>query len=103
MARQPVAAGRPLEQQPPETVGLEARLRERGSELGSEVRSRGFAYGVTVHAPGCELSDNAFSVEPGGRREVAVRPREPGASPPDMSLTALNLAGRVGVVTEVAA
>jgi hypothetical protein len=62
------------------------------------VRSRGFAYGVRVHAPGYLPSDDAFSIEPGGTRNVALRARDGDAPAPEVALTALNLTGRVRAV-----
>jgi hypothetical protein len=47
---------------------------------------------VRIHAPGLLADDDAFSVEPGGRREIVLR----GAPEPvDVRLSALNLEGRV--------
>lgn len=76
-------AGRPLEQESAESLGLEAHL--DGNTL--RVTSRRLAYGVRIHAP---ASDNAFSVEPGGERTVRLHDK-----PTDVTLTALNLSGRV--------
>jgi beta-mannosidase len=78
-------AGRPIEQEPAEQLGLEARV--DGDRL--VVSSRRLAYGVRVHD--VAVSDNAFSVEPGGERIVRLL-GEPAAA---ITLTALNLSGRV--------
>jgi beta-mannosidase len=77
-------AGRPLEQESAESLGLEARV--DGDTL--VVRSRRLAYGVRVH--NAAVSDNAFSVEPGGERVVQLL-----GEPSDITLTAVNLSGRV--------
>jgi beta-mannosidase len=83
-------AGRPLEPRAPEELGLEVALRGDGVV----VRSRGLAYGVRIHAPGRVPAEDSFCLEPGGRREVALRPAG-GATAGDPWVTALNLRGAV--------
>lgn len=75
--------GRPVT---PEDLGLEARRTETGVEL----TARRCAYGVRVEAAGCVPADDAFCLEPGRSREVAL----PGATGP-VRVSALNLAGSV--------
>ena len=69
-------AGRPLETSSSTDLNLRASSRARGdgvSEL--VVTSSHLAYGVRVHVPGHEPSDDAFSVEPGGNEESRWFPR----------------------------
>ncbi len=92
-------AGRPLARETQEHLGLCATVSpgERGVSILS-VRTRRFAYGVRVQIPGFDPADDAFSLEPGGERRIALRPtggEHPGA---DGSLTALNLSGRVPIM-----
>jgi hypothetical protein len=61
------------------------------------VASNRFAYGVRVQAAGFAPDDDAFSVEPGGARDLVLRPLESGAGFEGAVLTALNLDGRVKV------
>ncbi len=91
-------AGRPLRREPAPELGLEA-----SSEIAPDgglsllVRARRLAYGVRVHADGLATSDDAFCVEPGHERRIALRPAR-GAVPTDVAfLTALNLDGRLRV------
>jgi hypothetical protein len=44
-------------------------------------------------------SDDAFSVEPGGSRTIALRPLMAGRAFAGGALTALNLDGRVAIAT----
>ncbi len=91
-------AGRPLEREPATTLGLEGTA-EPGDDGAVRLRvaSDRFAYGVRVQAAGFAPDDDAFSVEPGGARDLVLRPLEPGASFEGAVLTALNLDGRVKV------
>jgi hypothetical protein len=60
---------------------------------------------VRIHAPGFAPDDDAFSVEPGGSRQIDLRPRTPQGSDapgtPDSrfggELSALNLSGRLPI------
>lgn len=81
--------GRPLDVEPPDRLGLAGRV--SGDVL--EVTSRRLAYGVRVHVPGAAPSDDAFCVEPGGTRRIALGPgaRDGG------EVSALNLAGRLAI------
>jgi beta-mannosidase len=90
-------AGRPRNQEPERRLGLAAAA--IGNDDGSvdvTVSSRRLAYGVRLDVPGFSSSDNGFSVEPGGSREVTLRPGTPGQAFRG-SLTALNLSGRVAI------
>jgi beta-mannosidase len=85
-------AGRPLARLEPGELGLEGSAVPDGDAVRLSVRSRRLAYGVRIHAPGSTLSDDAFSVEPGGERTVRVR-----GGVGAIELSALNLRGRVAV------
>jgi beta-mannosidase len=54
------------------------------------VRTRALAHGVRIVAPGCLPEDDAFDVEPGGTRRVALR-----GAPAHATVTALNLRGSI--------
>jgi beta-mannosidase len=88
---------RPVDREGAERLGLEAVA---GSSSGSTVEvvvtSVRFAYCVRLHAEGYRPLDDAFSVEPGGRRAVTLVGR-PGARWRGGSATALNLAGSVAI------
>jgi beta-mannosidase len=92
-------AGRMLARESPSRLGLEMELtqsRDGAAEL--SVRARRFLYGVRVEFPGFCADDDAFSVEPGGERRVAltaIAGHSPGAGG---AITALNLAGRVPIL-----
>jgi beta-mannosidase len=90
-------AGPPAGQESSTALGMvgEAAVDEAG--LGLTVRSARLAHGVRVAAEGFVPSDDAFSVEPGGERRLRLLPREPAAQPGPVTLTALNLEGRVRV------
>ena len=60
------------------------------------VRSRRLAYGVRIHVPGFRPDDDAFSIEPGGSREIDLRAVTPDAVLGG-ELSAINLAGRVPI------
>jgi hypothetical protein len=93
-------AGNGLTREPAARLGLSARLRRlEGARAQLSVQSNRLIQGVRVSIPGFEPSDDAFSIEPGHSREVALT--AVGEAPERLtgSLTALNLAGRV-VVTE---
>jgi hypothetical protein len=65
------------------------------------VSTNRFAYGVRVNVPGFVADDDAFSVEPRRERHVALRRVGDAPGPAGGFLTALNLAGRVAVASEV--
>ena len=89
-------AGRPLGVEPAERLGLAAAAEPVSAGLVAvRVAARRFAYAVRVVAPGWEAEDDAFSVEPGGERQVLVHACD--ELPFTGALTALNLDGRVPV------
>jgi beta-mannosidase len=68
------AAGRPAARDPAAQLGLEAAVRRGpGGHLSLTISSRRLAYGVRIHVAGYEPDDDAFCVEPGGQRVVALR------------------------------
>ena len=86
-----------------EQLGLSATVqRDSHGALELQLSSRRFLEGVSIHAPGFDLSDNSFCVEPGGRRTVGLQPRAPGAVFA-CTLTALNLDGRLRLADASAA
>jgi beta-mannosidase len=91
-------AGRPLAQERAERLGLVATssTAEDGS-IEVAVTSRRLAYGVRLHVAGASLSDDAFSVEPGGSRVVTLRPGASETAVVGGWLTALNLLGQVPI------
>jgi hypothetical protein len=94
-------AGRPLEREPAERLGLAARgqVLPDGS-VRVAVSSRRLAYGVEIHAPGFVAGDAGFSIEPGGERIVVLRPGEGDTAFAGGKLTAVNLQGRVSAVLD---
>ncbi len=90
-------AGRPSRIEPADRLGLSADARPCGDGIvRMTVRSRRLAYGVRVHAPGFRPDDDAFSIEPGGSREIDLRAVTPDAVLGG-ELSAINLAGRVPI------
>ncbi|HEV3226971.1 MAG TPA: hypothetical protein VGZ52_09055 [Acidimicrobiales bacterium] len=69
--RHPV--GRPVERETAEALGLVCELREGGNGSVLRMETARLVQGVRVHTPGLEADDNAFSIEPGGSRSVALR------------------------------
>ncbi|HEX3511508.1 MAG TPA: hypothetical protein VHT27_10475 [Solirubrobacteraceae bacterium] len=93
-------AGRPLTRHAPSELGLEATLRDRGDESWElSLGAPRLAYGVRIHVPGFEASDDALTLEPGVPRTITLRRRagDRDPAPPAGELTALNLRGRVPV------
>ncbi|HEY5144866.1 MAG TPA: hypothetical protein VII98_15300 [Solirubrobacteraceae bacterium] len=89
---------RPTRRLTAEELGLRATASVLDeSTLAIEVRSRRLAYGVQVDAPGFDVSDDAFTVEPGGMRSILLTARHPGATLRRAQLGAVNLRGRVGI------
>jgi beta-mannosidase len=93
--------GHPTVRQPLARIGLRAQLSRAGCGEGATLRvdSTGFAYGVRVHVPGFVPDDDAFGVEPGRGRSLALRSvGEPSWPPPAAGfLTAVNVSGRVRI------
>ena len=91
-------AGRPTEQLSPADLGLRAVVQDGPSRVPRlRVSSERFAYGVQIAVPGFQASDNAFSVRPGGVRELALHADGDGADPRG-TLTAVNMRGAVRIM-----
>ena len=91
-------AGRPLARETASALGLEASLEPgAGGQPLLSVRARRFVYGARVDVPGFVPADDAFCVEPGGERRIALRSLvgDPTEAPQRAEITALNLSGRV--------
>jgi beta-mannosidase len=94
-------AGRPLEREPPERLGLAAAARTRADgSVGLTVSSRRLAYGVTISAPGFSASDDGFSIEPGGARTVTLQPGGSEAALEDARIGAVNSSAHVKIALE---
>ncbi|HYC06684.1 MAG TPA: glycoside hydrolase family 2 protein, partial [Candidatus Binatia bacterium] len=90
--------GRPLTRESSARLGLEATARRclDGTAVLS-IASRRLAWGIRIDAPGYRLSDDAFSVEPGGRRTLELHAKTAEATLGGASIGALNLAGRLPI------
>ena len=94
-------AGRLTPPEPAAALGLEASVSSLADGTPAlRVSSRRFADGVRIEAEGFAAADNAFGIEPGHERVVALHPLEPGAEPGAVSVRALNLTGRVKAAPE---
>jgi beta-mannosidase len=89
-------AGRPLEPEPAERLGLTAILAAEGLRL----ESRRLAYGVRISLEGCEPADDHLTLEPGRARVVRIRRKDPQQAAAGGWLTALNLVGRISIEGE---
>jgi beta-mannosidase len=94
-------AGRPLEREPAERLGLAAR----GDVLPDgrvrvAVSSRRLAYGVEIHAAGFVAGDAGFSIEPGRERVVVLRSIRTNSSLQDIRVGAVNMRSRVKFTDE---
>jgi len=84
-------AGRPIERRTAAELGLSVSA--TGDALRFETER--LVYGVRISAPGFTPLDDAFSVEPGAGRTVALRRDDAEARPDKASVTALNLSDQV--------
>jgi beta-mannosidase len=90
--------GRPLRRETPERLGVEVHAQPTGDNSASlTVASERFLYGVRPSVPGFRPEDDAFCVEPGRPRVLALRRIADGAEATQGSITALNLDGRVAI------
>jgi beta-mannosidase len=90
-------AGMPSAVESPARLGLEATARRTDGAVTLELESRRLVYGLRVRLEGFSAGDDDFSLEPGNRRRVNLLATEPGAVLGALSLTALNMRGRVTV------
>jgi beta-mannosidase len=94
-------AGRPARREAAERLELTATARAAADQsVELTVRSRRLAYGVRIQTPGFIPEDDAFSVEPGGQRLVALYPETPGLDFTGGTVSALNLEGPVRIATQ---
>ncbi len=94
-------AGRPLERESPERLDLAARAQAlAGGALRLTLSSRRLAYGVEIHVPGFQASDDGFSIEPGGERVVTLMPSGSNDSTEPGRISAVNMSGRVKIALE---
>ncbi len=84
-------AGRPIDRRPAAELGLRAGPDHDGLLLESDR----LVYGVRIAAPGLVAADDAFSLEPGVPRPIALRRVDPEAKLTDAVITALNLDDQV--------
>ncbi|HEX3689695.1 MAG TPA: hypothetical protein VHV28_08360 [Solirubrobacteraceae bacterium] len=84
-------AARPTERRP----GAELGVRVIAGDDTVRVESERLLYGARLQAPGCDLGDDAFSVEPGIGRTLRLRRLDPEAQPTSVVLTAINLSDQV--------
>jgi beta-mannosidase len=84
-------AGRPVERRPAAELGLRVSATEEALRLQADR----LVYGVRISAPGFIALDDAFSVEPGAGRTVALRADAPGGDTSSAVVTALNLEDQV--------
>jgi beta-mannosidase len=84
-------AGRPTERRPATELGL----RVSASEDALRCETDRLVYGLRISAPGFTPLDDAFSVEPGAGRTVALRRDDPDARADRATVTALNLSDQV--------
>ena len=96
-------AGRPSGAEPAVSLGLEARaVTADGGAVKVVLRSRRAAWGVRLRAEGFAPDDDAFVLEPGVERSVAMWPAGGDAEFSGGAVTALNLEGRVRVALDEA-
>jgi beta-mannosidase len=94
-------AGRPLQRESPQTLGLAAQAEALADGCVRVVLScRRLAYGVEMHVPGFLPDDDGFSIEPGGERVVVLRPTGTDGSLRDIRVSAVNMDGRIRIAHE---
>jgi beta-mannosidase len=90
--------GRPIGREPAARLGLEVGARQADDgTVAVTVTAQRLAYGVRLGVPGFASSDDAFSIEPGGTREVLLHPVAGDLEWRGGSLAALNLDGSVKI------
>lgn len=92
-------AGRPIDREPIERVGLTGSAEQRGERVSLTIATRRLAFGVRIQAPGFVADDDAFSIEPGGERQLLLRPTAAGNAFGGATVTALNLASALRVTS----
>ena len=98
--------GRPTDRGSPVALGLEASVHGADEEIPVlRIAARRFVYGVRVDVPGFRPGDDAFSIEPGHARDIALRRERPADPDGDVRgvLTAINLQGSYRVASKIGA
>jgi beta-mannosidase len=91
-------AGRPLEREPPQRLGLTAQAQTLpNGQVRLTLSCVRLVYGVEIHTPGFLASDDGFSIEPGTARVVTLRPTGTEGSPQDGRIGAINMNGRIKI------
>jgi beta-mannosidase len=92
-------AGPPLQPRTAEELGIVAAAEPVDDGVHVRVGAERLLYGVRLEVPGHVPGDDAFCLEPGRPRRIAVAPAAdaPPDAPPGGALTALNLRGRVRI------
>lgn len=95
-------AGRPLRRESAARLGMQATLeRDRDGTAALRIVSRRLAYGVRVHVDGHSPTEDAVTLEPGVARTIALLADDAARpEPPAVSISALNLEGRLRPATE---
>ena len=84
-------AGRPIDRHTASGLGLQVTAEGDGLRLESDR----LVYGLRISAPGFAPADDAFSLEPGRARTVALRRLDPDATPQSATVSAVNLEDQV--------
>ena len=84
-------AGRPTALEDADALWLHAEARREGADILLAMASRRLVHGARLTVPGYDADDNAFSIEPGTTRTVALRANGDDPSSPAF-LAAVNLA-----------
>lgn len=88
----------PVSRQPISELGLagEARTLHDG-RVEIVLESRRFAWGVRITSRGGKPDDNYFSIEPGGKHRIVIRPSNGHKMPENAVVTAINADGRLTI------
>jgi beta-mannosidase len=92
-------AGRPVRARAAAELGVSATLEADGAQGLVRVGAERLLYGVRLDVPGWVAADDAFCLEPGHQRHIAITSRSRAAAdaPGSPALSALNLHGRVKI------
>ncbi|MGZ4313151.1 MAG: glycoside hydrolase family 2 protein [Solirubrobacteraceae bacterium] len=92
-------AGRPLQPRAAEELGVSAAMEATAHGGFVRVGAERLLYAARLQLPGSVAADDAFCVEPGRERRIALAPATgvAGLAPGAPALTALNLRGRVAI------
>jgi beta-mannosidase len=96
-------AGPPLVRTSAAALGLAASARAVPGGAVLELHSETVVYGVRIRTEAMVAADDAFALEPGRMRRVALRSLDSDALPAALGVEAVNLAGRIRVPIEAAA